>query len=341
MASPPESSPRSSSSLPFPLSWSLWSRLLRRPLGWGGASIVLGVGLIIVSYGRFRSEHYQYDQYSPYGPYRQYGLERDRPSSFSDHELTPSTLDGIPLPEDPELREWALQEASHLRSDSEETNRRQAIQSLASERLPHSAPMRSPDDRRHSSESFFDEYAARTDELMERLGVTALPHRAAVTRVGVESNAHRSTPIAAPLPLNQPPSEAPSVLAETLQSLSTPSFSTPPLSTPLNSRSNPLADAYSGPSSSFPVHSSFPHRSDRTETHENGEINGVSNDASLGVDHGRFQGRSPQPLLQPAYPVTESNKPPPTLQTAPVPGTTGYTPPPALEVPSSDLVRED
>ena len=151
------SSQKSSKSNLPPLSrWKGRLHIFNKPTFWISTAVLLLIGLLIADYYRVQMSQVDIEKQIELAREREDQEEGDRQDFSSSPEYgdasQPATLDGIPLPDDPELREWAIREANDLNPDSElELDGRNA----------------SPDDRSHQNRPSSEEQQENTLALDE------------------------------------------------------------------------------------------------------------------------------------------------------------------------------
>lgn len=296
------SSPKSPHPTHPPLNrWKARFRILNKPTLWVSTSILLLTGLLIADYSRVQAGN----------------LQSEAPADTADEideakilDQQPATLDGIPLPEDPAQREWAIREANNLNSttDEQETSlspqndesaapiefrEKDSIPSipsseghllarnLAKEKQESNESDTPTRQRRNQQgtppESVFSDYMDRTDDVLSLMGLkTQAP----------QINSRTTSP-----------NETPDSASANLFSISTSSTETLPTS----ALSQALQGLATPPDPSAPDSSSGP------------ALSPLLNNTAVQ--------RPPEGL-----PILQA----PIIQTAPPPGTTGYVTPPPL-----------
>ena len=102
--------------------WKGRLRIFNKPTFWVSTAVLLLIGLLVADYSRVQMNQADVEKQIELAREKEEREEGDRQDplnlAYGDDSLPP-TLDGIPLPDDPELREWAIREANDLNPDSE------------------------------------------------------------------------------------------------------------------------------------------------------------------------------------------------------------------------------
>lgn len=228
-----------------PLSrWKARLRIWNRPTLWISTSILLLTGLLIADYSRVQAGNIEDETTTD--------TTNTATSDALDNQ--PATLDGIPLPDDPELREWAIREANDLNpttddSDPEVATQNQAdnpsspnevSQSDASPSITSSEENLLADTSKNNdssnnessnstrqrrnqqsnpSDSVFSNYMDRTDDVLSLMGLKPQPSSNGVTSspIGDDINSDRSNLFSSPS--TNAETLPPSALTQALQNL--------------------------------------------------------------------------------------------------------------------------
>lgn len=109
--------------------WKGRLHIFNKPTFWVSTAVLLLIGLLLADYSRVQLNNADIETQLELA--RLEGEEGDRQSQSDGPDYDDShtaTLDGIPLPEDPEQREWALREANDLNADEIEEASRLALE---------------------------------------------------------------------------------------------------------------------------------------------------------------------------------------------------------------------
>ncbi|MEM9213799.1 MAG: hypothetical protein AAGD25_05580 [Cyanobacteria bacterium P01_F01_bin.150] len=253
------SSQKSSKPQTPPLSrWKGRLRIFNKPTLWVSTSVLLFIGLLIADYSRVQMSQTDIDQRLELQNDGAENKEGDRQdaSNVSDYGDTtqPATLDGIPLPDDPELREWAIREANNLNPDAEKDTQDGPISENresadASERAStdallvsdptrlithtendnksqeHAGSANANTRRNHhnrqdsQSESLFFEYVGRADDVLKVMGLGSSQASANSLATSLDSTTPSTEHTSAFWQSPEPDTSQPSALSQALQNL--------------------------------------------------------------------------------------------------------------------------
>ena len=330
------SSQKSPNSQTPPLSrWKGRLRIFNKLTFWASTSVLLLIGLLIADYSRSQMSQAdiedQLELASEDGKNSDGKGDRNDASELSKYSdaFQPETLDGIPLPDDPELREWAIREANDLNPESESLS--QNDRANVDPEQPHSsedalndsltdAPTRlltsSEDAEEPSNNNSSDSRPRRNRQNRQQNRVES-----------IFSDDIKADDVLALMGLKPPRASASNLSTRSLES-------TPSLESTSSSGENSLEFFSGSAPETFPPSAlsqalqnlalesetqtatpSFPNETDSSDRFYQG--------ANLDTSLVPIQGS--EPSLE-GVPIFQQ----PTIQTSPLPGTTGYIAPPPL-----------